>query len=268
MRDNEKLNIDALLRDVARQQNAALKLDDIKQDLLKKVREGEYPDAPEPADELSARRDKKARIRRLTIGFASAAAALLLLLSARDMLSRSNMTDQAAPQERYAASAPEAAKNSAAAEQADILSLPAPAAMPESPAAMPAATEAPAAIEPQLGTMQAPEDTAGGTGAASQDTADNGTRSLYGIAADDASASAIEAVRAALLAAGRDADAETVYADALLVENAEFTLRTLSGDPAEVQSMALYVVSLGADEDTAKKYAVDAATFEVYGEIV
>jgi hypothetical protein len=266
MRDNEKLNIDALLRDVARQQNAALKLDDIKQDLLKKVREGEYPDALEPADELSARRDKKARIRRMTIGFASAAAALLLLLSARNMLSRSNMTDQATPQERYAASAPEAAKNSAAAEQADIFSLPAPAAMPESPAAMPAATEAPAAIEPQLGTMQAPEDAAGG--AASQDRADNGTRNLYGIAADDASASAIEAVRAALTAAGRNAEAEAIYADALLVENAEFTLRTLSGDPAEVQSMALYVVSLGADEETAKKYAVDAATFEVYGEIV
>lgn len=266
MRNNEKPNMDALLRDVARQQNAALKLDDIKQDLLKKVREGEYPDAPEPADELSARRGKKARIRRLTIGFASAAAALLLLLSARDMLSRSNMTGDAAPQERYAASAPQA-KDSATTEQADMFSLPAPAAMPESPAAMPAATEAPAAIEPQLGTMQAPEDAAGGTGAAS-DTADNGSRSLTGTTADDASASAIEAVRAALMAAGRDADAKAVYASAVLTENAEFTLRTLSGDPAEVQSMALYVVSLGADEETAKKYAVDAGTFEVYGEIV
>lgn len=268
MRDKEKLNVDALLRDIAQHQNAALKLDDIKRDLLRKVHEGAYHDATEPVDELFARRDKKAHMRRLTIGFASAAAALLLLLSARNMLARSNLTDEAAPQERYAASAPEAAKNSAATEQADMLALPAPAAMPETPAAMPPPTEAPAAIEPELGTMQAPENSVGGAGAASEGTADYGTRGLTGIAADDASASAIEAVRAALASTGRDADAKAAYASAVLVENAAYSLRTLSGDPAEVQSMALYVVYLGADEATAIRYAVDAESFEVYGEIV
>ena len=267
MRDKEKLNVDALLRDIAQQQNAALKLDDIKRDLLRKVHEGAYHDATEPVDELFARRDKKARMRRLTIGFASAAAALLLLLSARNMLARSNLTDEAAPQERYAASAPQA-KDSTTTEQADMLALPAPAAMPESPAAMPPPTEAPAAIEPELGTMQAPENSVGGAGAASEGTADYGTRGLTGIAADDASASAIEAVRAALASTGRDAEAKAAYASAVLVENAAYSLRTLSGDPAEVQSMALYVVYLGADEATAIRYAVDAESFEVYGEIV
>lgn len=278
MRDNEKLrdeklNIDALLRDVAKQQNAALKLDDIKQGLLQKVREGNVQ-APEPADEFSARRDKKARIRKMTIGFASAAAALLLLLSAKNMLSRSNLTDQAAPQEQYAAVAPEAKDSTM--ERADMLALPAPEAQPETPAAMPPvpaaeapATEAPTseapATEPQLGAMQSPAG-GGGGGETAQSTQDNGTRSLTGTA--DESVYAIEAVRAALLEAGRAAEAEGAYADAVLVENAEFSLLTLTGDSADVQSISLYVVSLGADGETAKKFAVDPETFKVYGEIV
>ncbi len=266
MRNNDKLDIDALLRDVARQQNAALKLDDIKQDLLKKVSEGEPAHASEPIDELFARRNKKARIRKMTIGFASVAAALLLLLSAKNMLSRSNLSDEAAPQEQYAAVAPEAKDSTM--ERADILALPAPEGQAEAPAAMPAQTQAPAAMEPQLGSMPAPEGSAGGGGGTSQDTNDNGTRSMTGFTAEDQAASAIEAVRAALIAAGRNADAEGVYTDAVLVENAEFTLRTFTGDPAEVESMELYVVSIGADQETAKKFAVDPGTFEVYGEIV
>lgn len=258
MRNDEKLNMDALLRDCARQQNAALKLDDIKREILKKAEAGEK--ANEPADELSARRAKTARMRRMTIGFASAAAALLLLLSAKNMLARSNMKSEATPQDKYSMDAQDST-GSAAPEQAGILSMPAPAALPSETGA-PAGTEAPAAQAPQLGAMEAPAQ--GGT--ESQDMQDNGTRS---VAKDDPSAKAIEAVRTALTEAGREADTLGAYAAAELVENASFSLKTIaSGVPAQIDSISLYVVHLGADAQHAKSYAVDAEAFIVYGEIV
>ena len=255
MRNDEKLNMDALLRDCARQQNAALKLDDIKHEILKKAEAGEL--AQEPADELSARRARMTRMRRMTIGFASAAAALLLLLSARNMLARSNMKSEAAPQDKYSMDMQDST-GSAAPEQAGILAMPAPAALPAETGA-PAGTEAPAAQAPQLDAMQGPAQ----GGAAAQD---NGSRS---VAKDDPSAKAIEAVRTALTKAGREADTLGAYAEAELVENASFSLKTIaSGVPAQIDSISLYVVHLGADAQNAKSYAVDAEAFIVYGEIV
>ena len=260
MRNDEKLNMDALLRDCARQQNAALKLDDIKRNILKKAEAGDL--AQEPIDELSARRAKMARMRRMTIGFASAAAALLLLLSAKNMLARSNMKSEVAPQDKYSMDVQDST-GSAAPEQAGILAMPEPAALTDGSGA-PAGTEAPAAQEPtaeapQLGAMQAPAE--GGS-----EAQDNGTRS---VAKDDPSAMAIEAVRTALTQAGREADTLGAYAAAELVENASFSLKTIGSDvPAQIDSISLYVVHLGADAQHAKSYAVDAEAFIVYGEIV
>ncbi len=271
-KNNHELNIDLLLRETAAQENDTLPLEDWKRQLFKKIESDDQPQREEAsvADELAARRHRN--LRKLTIGFSTVAAALIILLGTRQYW-QENLNAKAAPQDAQM-------EIRMAEEAAPYDAAPSGDALPE---ALYAAPEAPAALEaPAPAAIEPPASTGGSTEApaapAPSVSADNGAgagQAQAGILSGPEALTAeqqqaVDAVNALLPETRGKVDAATALV--MLLKNATITVRPLSGgeavERAEVTRPRIYQVMADPTVEGAPSYAVDADTYEVLGEIV
>lgn len=262
MRNEQEISIDALLRDIARQQNAALPLDDWKREILIKAQADKMPGAQPPAfDEFTALRRRK-NIRRITLGVATAAAALLILLGTRSLWQggigmKNAASASEAPVEDWQMYAMEAPTEEATEAPMSIMSLP-----EES-------TQAPAAPEPAApAPAERPAADSAGGAASGTDSGAN-ERNIRGVFTEEET-QALSAVLAATAPGNGDrAVYDGVFTQITRAEMASLTVQPLDGGAQQtIQRELLYRVVLDTRVENAPIYAVDAATFEVLGKIV
>ncbi len=268
-KDDRELNIDLLLRGVAEKENEALPLEDWKRQLYKKIEsdqdqaQREEQSAAEEespiVDELAARRRRN--MRRLTIGFSTVAAAILIVVGTRQYWERNLSAKSALPQEEIRMAAEAAPYGTAQSDTAlpEALYL-----APEAPAAeAPASTEAPAADKgmpaPAVPAPSVSADNAAGSGQAGI---------LSGpVELTPEQQKAVDALNAALPTERGKVDPATAIV--VQLELVTLKVRPLSGgETQEVTRARAYQIMVGADTGAAISYAVDADTYEVLGEIV
>ena len=257
-KNNQELNIDLLLRETAAKENDALPLEDWKRSLFKKIESDQTQQEETPiVDELAERRRRN--MRRLTVGFSSVAAALLILVGTSQYW-RNGMSAKSAPQQDIRMAAEAAPYGTAQSEEANLPE--ALYAVPEAPAAMeaPAFTESPAA-------GAAPAAPAPSSAADSGSGADQ-TGILSGpVELTPEQQKALDALNVALAAERGNVDAATVAV--VQLEHVTLKVRPLSGEETEkVTRTVVYQIMVGANTGETISYAVDADTYEVLGEIV
>ena len=261
MRNEREISIDALLHDIARQQNAALPLDDWKQEILKKAQANVAPGVEPPAfDELAARRRRKS-LRRMTLGLGTAAAALLILLSTRSlwqggigMKNAARASEVPAEDRLYEMGAPMQESTEA---PMGIMS------MPEG------ATEAPAPQEPAA-PAPAAEPAADSAGGATPGTESGINENRLGGAFTEEETKVLLAVLAATAPDNGDtAVYDSAFTEITRLEPASLTVQPLDGGAQQtIGREVLYRVVLDTSVQDAPAYAVDAQTFEVLGKII
>ena len=274
-KDNRELNIDLLLRNVAEKENEALPLEDWKRQLFKKI-ESDQPQRGESsameeespiADELASRRRRN--MRRLTIGFSTVAAALLIVLGTSQYW-QDDLKAKSAPQEEIRMAA-EAAPYDAAPSEAGLPE--ALYAAPEAPALEAPAAEAPASEAPaadKANTDAAVPAPAAPAPSVPTDNAAGSTQAgiLSGpVELTPEQEKAVDALNAALPTERGKVDSATAIV--VQLELVTLKVRPLSGgETQEVTRTRVYKIMVGMDTGAAISYAVDAETYEVLGEIV
>ncbi len=253
-KDNHEPNIELLLRETAAQENDALPLEDWKRQILHKIESDQTrQEEPPIVDELAERRRRN--MRRLTIGFSSVAAALLILLGTSQYW-QNGMSAKSAPQQDVRMAA-EAAPYDAAPPESGLPEVLY--AAPESPAAL----EAPAATGPEAPAAPAPSSASADNGAGTgQAGIMSGTAALT-----PEQQKAIDVLNAALPKERGKVDPAT--AAVVQLELVTLKVRPLSGEEVqEVTRTLVYQIVVGANTGGMISYAVDADTYEVLGEIV
>ncbi len=260
-KDQKELDIDLLLRDVAAEENDALPLSDWKHQIFAKIESGQTDQGSGPVvDELAARRRKN--LRRWTISFSTAAAALLIVLGTSQYWQQDGKA-KAAPSEmqqdvRMAAeeAAPEAGTPEASLYAAEApMAIEAPSEAPQAPSADVPAPAAP--VEP------APSDSSTGNAASGAGQANMMTGP---VALTQEQQHALDAVTALLTETRGNVDAAA--ASVALLENSTITIRPFSGGEAvEMTFPRVYQVVIDPNVEGAPSYAVDVNTYEVLGEI-
>lgn len=257
-KDNHEPNIELLLRETAAQENDALPLEDWKRQILHKIETGQTQQEPPAVDELAARRRKN--LRKITIGFSTVAAAVLILLGTSQYW-QGGMNAKSAPQQDIRMATEAAPYDAAPSEAALPEAL---YAAPEAPAALEApAAEAPAATGPEAPAAPAPSsafaDNAAGTGEAG---IMSGTAALT-----PEQQKAIDALNAALPKERGKVDPATAVV--VQLEVVTLKVRPLFGEEVQEMTRALvFQIEVGADTGEMISYAVDAETYEVLGEVV
>ncbi|MDL2217920.1 hypothetical protein LJC27_04610 [Christensenellaceae bacterium OttesenSCG-928-M15] len=290
-----KFNIDALLNETAKHDNAAIPFAQWKQELLKAAREQDADAAektentPSPLVELAEHRQAKDELlahrrkmrRNITMGFASAAAVLVVVLAANSNLMRTNTANDAAPPsaQQYMTGANEAdiAADedmnglmrdfvSAEVEEFDLdMMIPEGAFIAPEPAASDApmasyaapidekSQEAVTAVEKALEAQSAPGESGGdssvpgGSGETPPELPANDTGTLNGGTQND------------------EPYAPLFTPYAVFISGQPFRILSLEGVEATTAPEEGYIVFM---EDGEKQYLVDAATMEVLGEIL